>query len=261
MSIPSAWISGEQLGRASIGTHSLFLTTAGPKRQIVNGRLQPAVIIEAGLCSSHLEWAAVARMLADYVRVYSYDRAGYGLSEPGPTQEYTAHRCVQGLSRLLDTSGIEPPYVLIGHSYGGVLVREFLRQHPRQVAGMIIVDSPRVRTPIPYDWSSLVGDSTYHAIGGLDDNCVLSEEEYAAVKRDEEQNFSTAAIEERFMEFSMREINEALPEDCQALSDARLSVIFARESVHFGKVYKYALQHGFGTEEARQRMIAWLKTA
>lgn len=260
MSSSPSWNSGVHSGPVCLGAHSLFLTAAGPERQVLNGCLQPVVIIEAGLGSSHVEWVTVARMIAERARVYSYDRAGYGLSQPSPTQEYTAQNRIQELSKLLEIAGIEPPYVLVGHSYGGVLVREFVRQHREQVAGMVIVDSPRSRTPLPYDWFTLVGNSTYHAIVGLDDNYAMSVEEYETIKRDEKRNLPTAKIEESYIARSEDEVNEALPEDCQALGDARLSVVFASESVDFTKVYNYGVEHGFGTEEARQRLAVWLKT-
>ncbi|PYI10954.1 alpha/beta-hydrolase [Aspergillus sclerotiicarbonarius CBS 121057] len=252
----SLWQSGNHAGLVSLGSHSLYLAAAGPQRPITNGRLQPAVIIEAGLCSGIAEWVAVSRLIAQRARVYSYDRAGYGRSEPSPTPEYTAENREGELAQLLEVAGIEPPYVLVGHSYGGVLVREFLRQHPDKVAGMVVVDSARTRTPMPPDWFTLLGDCSYYAIVGLDENHDVSEEEYKAIKDDEKRNLPTAQIEESYMEASTEVVNDALPEGCQALGDGRLSVIFANESVDFTKVYNYAVENTIGAEEARQRLAS-----
>ncbi|RAH69768.1 alpha/beta fold hydrolase [Aspergillus aculeatinus CBS 121060] len=238
---------------------SLFLSAAGPERQKRNGSLPPAVIIEAGLGSSHVEWVAVQRLIAARARVYTYDRAGYGRSSEPPSPLLllppTAHNRVRELTQLLDAAQIPPPYVLIGHSYGGVLVREFLRQRgPDVVVGMVIVDSPRAQTPLPADWPSLMGDSDYYAVVGLDENVAVAPEEYRAIKEDEVRNRATAEAELALIAASTKELNEAIPEGVQALGNGRLSVIFANESVDFGKVYAYGVEHGHGSEEARRRL-------
>ncbi|RAL00759.1 alpha/beta fold hydrolase [Aspergillus ibericus CBS 121593] len=241
MSFP--WHSGTHAALVARGNHSLYLTAAGPPRPMTNTHLQPAIIIEAGLCSG----------LTDY------DRAGYGLSEPSPAQNYTAENRIRELAQLLDITGIEPPYVLVGHSYGGMLVREFLRQYPDQMAGMVLVDSARTRTKLPSDTFDLLGESTYYGSVGLDENHVVSEEEYAAIKEDEKRNMSTAEIEESYMETSTQIVNDALPEGCPVLGDGRLSVIFATESVDFTKLYMYAVENNVGTEDARQRLAVRLQ--
>ncbi|PYH92572.1 alpha/beta-hydrolase [Aspergillus ellipticus CBS 707.79] len=226
----STWDTGTRKGLFSIGTHSLYLTGAGPYRETINGRRQPAVIIEAGLSSGHLEWVAVSRLISERARVYTYDRAGYGRSEPSPSKELTAQNRVEDLHQLLYMAGIEPPYVLVGHSYGGVLVREFLRQHREEVAGMVI------------------------AIVGLEENHVMSPEEYAEINADEEHNMPTTKVELDSILESTELVNRELPEGAQVMGDNRLSVIFANESIDFGKIYDYAVKHGTGTEEARERL-------
>jgi pimeloyl-ACP methyl ester carboxylesterase len=256
---PSPWISGTHAGHVSIGDHRLYLSAAGPERRAVNAALQPAVIIEAGLGSGHSEWVAVQRLIAERARVYSYDRAGYGLSERSPL-EPTAENRIRELSRLLETAGIDPPYVLVGHSYGGVLVREFLRVHGKdKVVGMVIVDSARTRTPIPEDAPSLIGESSYHSIVGLDDNYAVSPEEYDTIKRDEVNNSPTAEIENMLLSGSIDRVNTAMPVDYQALGNGRLSVIFANESTDFRKIYEFAVAHGYGTEDARRRLAECLE--
>ncbi|OJJ45046.1 hypothetical protein ASPZODRAFT_134473 [Penicilliopsis zonata CBS 506.65] len=256
-----SWNEDTRSDLVSIGTHRLFLSASGPTRETIDGHLQPAVIIEAGLASSHCEWVAVQRLLAESVRVYSYDRAGYGLSEESPDPVSVTNR-VRELTLLLKTAEIAPPYILVGHSYGGVLIREFLRQHgPQDVAGMVIVDSSRERTPLPPGVGTLVGDgeASYMAIVGLDASHVLTAEEYQAVKDEEERNAPTANAEDQLSEAGRREVNEALPIGMQALEDSPLSVIFGNESVDFRKIYDFSVAHGTGTEEARQRLAVRLE--
>ncbi|PWY83631.1 alpha/beta-hydrolase [Aspergillus heteromorphus CBS 117.55] len=259
MAVLSTWDTGTSSGLISIGTHSLYLTAAGPCRETVSGRLQPAVIIEAGLGSGHLEWVAVSRLISERARVYTYDRAGYGRSQPSPVKELNAQNRVNELHQLLGMAGIDPPYVLVGHSYGGTLVREFLRQHREDIVGMVLVDAPRTPTPLPPGFGSLFGDSTYGAIVGLNENHVFSPEEYAAINEDEDRNSATAEIELSFIPESVELVNRALPEGFQAMGDDRLSVIFANETVDFGKIYGFAVEHGVGTQEAKDGLAVRLK--
>lgn len=80
-------------------------------------------------------------------------------------------------------------------------MRQFLVAHGKQkVVGMVIVDSSAERTPLPSDWPSLMGDDTYLEIVGLEKNRVgvLSDEEWALIKADDEINGPTAAVEEKF---------------------------------------------------------------
>ncbi|KAI2994367.1 hypothetical protein CBS147346_10498 [Aspergillus niger] len=91
MSISSScWQSGKQAGTVSLGTHCVYLAANGPQRLIIRGRLQPAVIIETRLCSGLSEWVAISRLIAQRARIYSYDRAEDGRSEPSPNKQYTA---------------------------------------------------------------------------------------------------------------------------------------------------------------------------
>jgi pimeloyl-ACP methyl ester carboxylesterase len=104
------------------------------------GRGSPTVVLEAGLASDHSAWSAVAPALAHTTRTCSYDRAGLGFSAP-----VSAHRTgrdqVKELHELLAAAGEGPPYVIVGHSYGGLLAREFAATYRDDVAGVVLVDS------------------------------------------------------------------------------------------------------------------------
>ncbi|OJJ72264.1 hypothetical protein ASPBRDRAFT_675403 [Aspergillus brasiliensis CBS 101740] len=104
----SPWLSGQRAGFVSLGSHCLYLSADEPQRSIIQGRLQPAVIIEAGLGSGLSEWVAVSRLIAQRARVYSYDRAGYRRSEPSPNPQYTAINRNRELATLLEVAEIEP---------------------------------------------------------------------------------------------------------------------------------------------------------
>jgi pimeloyl-ACP methyl ester carboxylesterase len=96
-----------------------------------------------------LAWAPVQREIAKFTKACWYDRAGYGWSDPGPFPNHS-DSVARDLHKLLSVSGHPPPYVLVGHSAGGLDVRVFNGMYPNEVAGMVLVD------PTPEDileWS------------------------------------------------------------------------------------------------------------
>ena len=100
----------------------------------------PTVVMEGGNAEPGLTWAAVQPEVAKFARVCTYDRAGLGWSEPSPKLR-TAGNIVDELHTLLTQAGMKPPYVLVGHSLGGALVRLYAHEHPDQVGGMVLVDA------------------------------------------------------------------------------------------------------------------------
>ena len=114
-----------------IGTHRLHLFELG--------RGGPTILLEAGLMSTMLSWTELQRALAETFRVVSYDRAGLGWSDLGPMPR-TADRIVDELHTLLQRAEIPPPYVLVGHSFGGLTMPLFAARFPDEVAGMVLVD-------------------------------------------------------------------------------------------------------------------------
>ncbi len=115
-----------------IGTHRLYMYCIG--------RGSPAVVLNAGLGGSSLEWLKVQHGLTSRTRVCAYDRAGYGWSESG-VRAHTSLQNATELRMLLTRAGVEPPYVLVGHSFGGYDVQLFASLYPDSVAGLVLVDS------------------------------------------------------------------------------------------------------------------------
>src|SRR5258708_6285550 len=101
---------------------------------------QPTVILESGIGDFSVEWSLVQPGVSKFARVCSYDRAGDGWSELGPHPR-TMHQIVYELHRLLDKAGVKPPLVLVGHSYGGWLVRLYAATYRQDVAGMVLVEA------------------------------------------------------------------------------------------------------------------------
>jgi pimeloyl-ACP methyl ester carboxylesterase len=104
------------------------------------GQGSPTVILEAGLNDFFVSWSKVQPEVAGLTRVCSYDRAGLGWSEASPHPR-RSDVMVEELHSLLVKSSIEGPYILVGHSFGGILVRQFAQKYPGEVTGMVLVDS------------------------------------------------------------------------------------------------------------------------
>jgi len=97
------------------------------------------VIFESGFGEDLRTWRKVAPEVAKSARAVTYSRAGYGTSDPRP-EPRTILESSQELDQLVAGAKLRPPFILVGHSYGGLLVRAFAARHPDWVAGMVLVD-------------------------------------------------------------------------------------------------------------------------
>lgn len=104
------------------------------------GQGSPTVILEAGGGNPWLSWYKVQPQVAPFTRVCSYDRAGLGWSDPSPRPP-TASVIAEELHTLLHNAGITGPFVLVGHSLGGMYARMYANRYPSEVVGMVLVDS------------------------------------------------------------------------------------------------------------------------
>jgi pimeloyl-ACP methyl ester carboxylesterase len=119
------------------------------------GQGSPAVVLEAGLGVPAISWRAVQPGIAKFTRVCSYDRAGYDWSDPGPMPRTSAQN-VKELHTLLQNADEKPPYVLVGHSFGGTNVRIYNHLYPDQVAGMVLADTGHEDLKSPASFQKLI---------------------------------------------------------------------------------------------------------
>jgi pimeloyl-ACP methyl ester carboxylesterase len=106
----------------------------------VTGEGTSTAVFESGMGASCLSWTLVQPQVAQFTRAVSYDRAGHGWSDPA-REPRTAQQIAEELHALLQAAGVPGPYVLVGHSFGGYVIRAFAQTYRREVVGMVLVDS------------------------------------------------------------------------------------------------------------------------
>lgn len=130
-------MGGEMDKKVSIGTHSLHIRCIG--------KGSPTVVIDTGIGDTMERWQDFQSRAAEITRVCTYDRAGYGSSEPGPLPR-TSQREADEMKQMLEKAHVKAPYVLVGHSLGGLNMQVFAGQYPDLVAGLILLDP----APLPF---------------------------------------------------------------------------------------------------------------
>jgi pimeloyl-ACP methyl ester carboxylesterase len=136
-----------KIGYANIGGYLLAYECAGAG--------SPTVILEAGYTASGISTygPVILPTLARHTRVCTYDRAGDGLSDarPASVRPLTGATQAMELHTLLRVIHAKPPYMLVGHSYGGMITREFAARYGHQVAGMVLLDASSEPEVAVYD--------------------------------------------------------------------------------------------------------------
>ncbi len=115
------------------GRHVEILSEGMPRRL-------GTIVFENGLREKVETWNGVLKAVAPQARVFAYNRPGYGNSEDTP-QSRDGATIVEDLRHMLKESGVAPPYVLVGHSLGGLYMQQFARAHPDEVTGVVLVDA------------------------------------------------------------------------------------------------------------------------
>ncbi len=117
----------------NVGTHSLHA--------VVSGSGTPVVVFDGGVGAFASEYAQLQERIASVTTVVTYDRAGYGSSEAGPLPR-DSYRVASELRVLLEKLGLAGPYVLVGHSLGGLNAEVFASAYPEDLAGVVLLDPP-----------------------------------------------------------------------------------------------------------------------
>lgn len=99
----------------------------------------PTIIFDSGYGWSLENWAPIQNEVTKLAKVFTYDRAGIGMSESDNKPKHSK-QAVENLHTLLQKANVKPPYILVGHSFGGLNVRLFASTYPKEVAGVILLD-------------------------------------------------------------------------------------------------------------------------
>lgn len=259
MELSSPWTEApSHSGLISIGTHALFLSVSGPPR----APLRPVVIVEAGWGDCSTAWPAVVRLVSPFARIYTYDRAGLGKSDSSPAPR-TAESIAAELSALLQAAGVSGPYILVGHSYGGILVREFVNLRREDCVGVVFVDSVVGETDLAWPFDSMRG-----MLGSLDRREVVGLRQRTKLTAAEWEIFIGGEKQDRFSEAEKAEY-ERIPESLKimtskkqmedkVLNDCPVSVIRGYRELDWQKIYEAGLKAGNGTVEQRDTMREFL---
>lgn len=129
-----------------LGSHSLHAVVAGTGT--------PAVVFDGGIGAPCEDYRDLQDRVAATTTVVTYDRAGYGASEAGPLPRDSLGE-VEELRTLLARLGIPRPYILVGHSLGGLNVQVYAGLHPEEVAGMVLLDPPPLRFLLGQEYTEL----------------------------------------------------------------------------------------------------------
>jgi pimeloyl-ACP methyl ester carboxylesterase len=107
----------------------------------LEGKGAPTVVIDAGITDQLDKLRPLQERVAQVTHVITYNRAGYGQSEPGPMPRHSG-REAEELKALLEKATVPGPYVLVGHSLGALNMQVFASKYPDKVAGMVLLDPP-----------------------------------------------------------------------------------------------------------------------
>lgn len=118
--------------RFDVGGYSLHINCAGSG--------SPTVIVDVGLGDDSTDWHPILQAVSINSHICLFDRPGYGWSDSGPFPR-TSNRIAQELATLLKAANVPPPYILVGHSFGGYNMRIFAANNPQMVVGMVLVDA------------------------------------------------------------------------------------------------------------------------
>ncbi|KAI4931100.1 hypothetical protein J4E85_003689 [Alternaria conjuncta] len=249
------------------GTHSLALYTHGPEPTDPHDAV---VLFVSGVASSRLNWSAVVRQLSASMRCFTYDRAGYALSDSAPYPP-TAENIAPDIQYLVENVPFKNPLILVGHSWAGVLINEFiaLTGNGHHIAGLVLVDAnhetmPQVLDVNDPDLQAMSEGINPYIAKGIAAEHKLTQQEWDALMAEEatERYAVIARMEEDEYVASFATLGEKRLSDQQSLLGQKpVYVIGGMRSRDWDGMYKAGVAKGNGSEEQRRRVRELISTA
>lgn len=270
LALPRDWATETGSSLVSIGTHSLWVSITGPPRKSGD----PLIIFIVGAGDVAASYTAVSPLVSSLCRILLYDRSGLGRSEPSPLRDDSASpqnskspaiKAAEELHSLLETMQLKPPLVLVAHSYGAIIAREYLHLHGDDVAGMVLADGSTerqcdyFRIPDP-NINAVLGDLRVAQVTGLREDARLSRDEWRARAIDISRGTIAAQAEANndTLRLVCRTLGEKLQFQNQVMRDRPLSVIRC-STQDFERIYQAGIEAGNGTTAQREAFRAMLE--
>lgn len=236
----------------SIGTHRLYITINGPPRNPQD----PLVIILAGAGDVASSYTALSPIIACTSRILLYDRSGLGRSEPCPAISAAVHAAKE-LHSLLDAMKLRPPLLLVAHSYGAIVAREYLHLYDDDVVGMVLADGSTERQ---CDYFRLPDENINAVLGNLKVAHVTGLRADAKLSRDQWReraiDIGRGAVAAQAEADSYVEVCRTLAEKKQfenrVLGERPLSVIWCNGARDYERIYEKGVEVGNGTPLQRK---------
>ncbi|KAK0108200.1 hypothetical protein ONS95_003022 [Cadophora gregata] len=256
------WNTGDKNGLVDIGTTRLYLQVCGPDR-IPN---QTIVLIIPGLGCCASSWAAVVRLLRPHMRVVIYDRAGLGKSEPSQRRPNMCN-ILRDLKKLLEVTHIKPPFLIIAHSWGGVLAQQFIATSPPgNFSGLVLVEANNEHTLKILDWRVFVEwvnlfDIDYPKTLRIESRHRMLPVEWTEYLQDENGDGHKAQAKaenaEYALSFPLLAANHPLDRQEPLLGAKPVSILVGTNGRDLSMMYDTAVSRGFGTPDEVAYFKRW----
>ena len=255
MDPPHDWRTGTGGAMVSVGTHSLSVSVSG----IPQAPTDPLVVCLPGAGDSAVSYRPLERLVSPFARVLLYERSGIGRSEdrPGKTH-HVAVEDAEELHRLLVAMSIPGPLLLVAHSYGAIIAREYCHLYPADVAGMVLADAATEKQHLYFsvpdaNINAVLGNLKFAQVTGLRDESMLTREEWRERAAAVAQGALTSVFQRETSGFieGCEMLAEKKQYENQALENKPLSVIICNGARDYRRVYDAGIAVGNGTEEQR----------
>jgi len=138
------WIGARKDRRRYAGAGRWVDVGRGCKLYLLEGGSGgPTVLFEAGIAATNLNWRHIQQIVSGFAHTASYDRSGLGWSSRQLTARTPGNIAIE-LRTMLENAGIKPPYILVGHSFGGLVMRRYAAMFPEAVSGVVLIDPMRL---------------------------------------------------------------------------------------------------------------------